>query len=220
MTTPHDAHTRTAETLLDALISEASQWADDDTEDRRLLDAVDAAAPGDKLALLQSSNLIPSHLSHAIGEALTVLDPATYAPAAGSRRKANVAFLALATVMVRATGTNTDDARERVDAATGEEIDPEVPRRDGVRVSALTTEPGTVRLDQLDDVPVTAPDDPHSGAPAALLPPAIRAGLADVVDYCWASEERDFAGQDDDGRAQHIFTALLLLRSYLGVPAA
>ncbi|GAA1193531.1 hypothetical protein [Streptomyces rhizosphaericus] len=131
-----------------------------------------------------------------------------------------MAFFDLATAMVRATGTSVNDARERVEAATGEEIDPDVPRADGVRVSALTIEPGTVRLDQLGDVPVTGPDSPHAGAPAALLPPAIRAGLTDVVDYCWASEERDFADQDDDGRARHIFTALSLLRSYLGTRAA
>ena len=219
MTTPN-ARTAAAESLLDALTSEASQWAGDEAGDRQLLDAVDAAAPGDKLALLQSSSLVPSHLSHAIGEALTVLDPATYAPPAGTRRRAEVAFLALATVMVRATGTSVDDARGRVEAATGEEIDPDVPRADGVRVSALTIEPGTVRLDQLGDVPVTAPDGPQAGAPAALLPPAIRTAVTEVVDYCWASEERDFADQDDDGRARHIFTALRLLRSYLGTPAA
>ncbi|MGW1159360.1 hypothetical protein ACWD48_14265 [Streptomyces sp. NPDC002519] len=205
---------------MDALASEASQWAGADAGDRQLLDAVDAAAPGDKLALLQSSSLVPSHLSHAIGEAVTVLDPTTYAPPTGTRRRAEGAFLALATVMVRATGTSVDDARERVEAATGEEIDPDLPRADGVRISALTIEPGTVRLDQLGDAPVTTPGDPHAGAPAALLPPAIRAGITDVVGYCWASEERDFADQDDDDRARHIFTTLRLLRSYLRAPAA
>ncbi|GAA1193523.1 hypothetical protein [Streptomyces rhizosphaericus] len=84
MTTPN-ARTAAAEALLDALTSEASQWAGDDAGDRQLLDSVDAAAPSDKLALLQSSSLVPSHLSNAIGVALTVLDPATYAPPAGGR---------------------------------------------------------------------------------------------------------------------------------------
>ncbi|MGW2415975.1 hypothetical protein ACWCV5_27945 [Streptomyces tubercidicus] len=57
-----------------------------------------------------------------------------------------------------------------------------------------------------------------SGAPAALLPPAMRASLTDVVDHLWEKEERDFADQDDDGQAGHIFTALRLLRSYLDTP--
>lgn len=219
MITP-SARTAAAEALLDPLTSEASQWASDDTEDQQLLDAVDAAAPGDKLALLQNSSLVPSHLSKAIGEALTVLDPATYAPPAGTRRQADLAFLALATVMVRVTGTSVKGARARVEATTGEEIDPDVPLLDGVRVSALTIEPGTVRLDQLGNVLVTTPGNPHAGAPAALLPPAIRASITDIVDYCCASEERDFADQDDEGRARHIFTALRLLRSYIDTPAA
>lgn len=219
MTTPN-ARTAAAEALLDALTSEATQWAGGDAADQQLLDAVDAAAPGDKLALLHSSSLVPSHLSQAIEKALTVLDPATYAPPADTRRQAETAFQALATVMVRATGTSVDDARDRVEAATGEEIAPDVPGANGVRVTGLTIEPDTVRLHQIGGVPVTAPGDPHAGAPAALLPPAIRAGLTDLVDYCWDSEERDFADQDDDGRARHIFTALRLLRSYLGTPPA
>ncbi|MCL3999154.1 hypothetical protein [Streptomyces lavenduligriseus] len=218
MTTPN-ARTTAADALLDALTSEASQWASDTTGDQQLLDAVAAAAPGDKLALLQSSNLLPSHLSNAIGKALAVLDPATYATPAGTRRQADVAFRALATVMVCVSGTSVKEARTRVEAATGEEIDPDVPRPDGVRVCALTIEPGTVRLAQPGEVPVTHPNGPQTGAPATLLPPAIRAGSRDVVDHCWNSEERDFADQDDAGRAGHIFPALRLLRSYLDTPA-
>lgn len=79
MTTPN-ARTTAAEALLDALTSEASQWASDDTEDQQLLDAVDAAAPGDKLALLQNSSLVPADLFSAITDALLALDPATYSP--------------------------------------------------------------------------------------------------------------------------------------------
>ncbi|MFD7899025.1 hypothetical protein [Streptomyces sp. NPDC059743] len=210
--------TAAADALLEALLAEASEWACDDVEDQQVLDAIDAAeSPGDKLALLQNSNLVPSRLCDAIAEALTALDPAAYTsppPSAGQ----DVAFLALATVMVRATGPTVPEARARVEAATGGEIDPAGPRPAGVRVSALTIEPDTVRLDQIGD---TAVDDATTdadavGAPAALLPPVIRASLTDLVSYCWTSEERDFAEQDPDGRERHIFTALRRLRTYLG----
>ncbi|WP_328373482.1 hypothetical protein OG800_50385 (plasmid) [Streptomyces sp. NBC_00445] len=170
--------TATADTRLDALFAEASAWGCGDTEDRQVLDAIDAAdAYGDRLALLQNSSLVPSRLC----EALTALDPATYA-SAQSRAGQDVAFLALATVMVRVTGTSVTEAGARVEAATGEEIDPADPYPDDVRVSALTIEPGTVRLDQIGDLPVTGPSAdpaPSAGASAALLPPSIRASLTE-----------------------------------------
>lgn len=208
--------------LIDALLAEASAWACDDAEDQQVLDAIESAStPGDKLAVLQNSSVVPSQLGDAIADALIALDPVTYAPvpSAGS----DVAFLALATVMVRASGATVDEARARVEAATGEEISPADPHPAGVRVSALTIEPGTARLDQVGAVPVTgtaADTDPAAGAPAALLPPAIRTSLHDVVSYCWADEERDFHEQDPDDRDRHIFTALRELRAYLDETAA
>ncbi|MGD1220520.1 hypothetical protein AB9Q10_19065 [Streptomyces krungchingensis] len=67
--------------LLEALLAEAQQWACDDTEDQEQLDAIDHAdTPHDKLALLQNSSLVPSHLASAIADALLALDPATYSP--------------------------------------------------------------------------------------------------------------------------------------------
>ncbi|MEU7072971.1 hypothetical protein AB0B30_27950 [Streptomyces narbonensis] len=70
-----------ASSLYEALLTEAEQWACDDTEDQELLDALDRApTPHDKLALLQTSSLIPSHLASAITDALLALDPATYSP--------------------------------------------------------------------------------------------------------------------------------------------
>ncbi|KOV41894.1 hypothetical protein ADK98_25180, partial [Streptomyces sp. H036] len=72
---PHDA----ARFLYEALLAEAEQWACDDAEDQEQLDALNRApAPHDKLALLQNSSLVPSHLSSAITDALLALDPATY----------------------------------------------------------------------------------------------------------------------------------------------
>lgn len=74
---PYDA----ASSLYEALLAEAEQWACDDTEDQELLNALDrATTPHDKLALLQNSSLVPSHLSSAITDALLALDPATYSP--------------------------------------------------------------------------------------------------------------------------------------------
>ncbi|MDX3210760.1 hypothetical protein [Streptomyces scabiei] len=73
--------TDAAGALLEALLAEAQQWACDDAEDQDLLEAIDhAGAPYDKLALLQDSSLVPSHLSSAIADALLALDPATYSP--------------------------------------------------------------------------------------------------------------------------------------------
>ncbi|MEU2769294.1 MULTISPECIES: hypothetical protein [Streptomyces] len=67
--------------LFEALLEGAQQWACDDTEDQDQLDAIDHAdTPHDKLALLQNTSLIPSHLASAIAEALVALDPATYSP--------------------------------------------------------------------------------------------------------------------------------------------
>ncbi|MEU6351574.1 hypothetical protein ABZ896_19900 [Streptomyces sp. NPDC047072] len=207
--------TATADTLLEALLAEASAWACDDTEDQQVLDAIDAAsAPADKLTLLQYSSLVPSRLFAAIAEALAALDPATYTPPPTA--SSDMAFLALATVMVRAAGTSVAEARARVEAMEGEEIDPAAPHPGGVRISALSIEPGTLRLDQIGDVPVADTTSlAAAGAPASMLPPAIRTSLADVVAYCWSSEERDFAEQDHQGRARHIFPALRQLRAYL-----
>ncbi|MFF8535841.1 hypothetical protein ACF07B_28475 [Streptomyces sp. NPDC015532] len=74
---PQDA----AGSLYEALLAEARQWACDDVEDQEVLDAIEnAPTPHDQLALLQTSNLVPSHLSSAIADALLALDPATYSP--------------------------------------------------------------------------------------------------------------------------------------------
>ncbi|KOV62938.1 hypothetical protein ADL00_23555 [Streptomyces sp. AS58] len=73
--------TDAAGSLLEALLAEAQQWACDDTEDQEQLEAIDHAdSPHDKLALLQNSSLVPSHLASAIADALLALDPATYSP--------------------------------------------------------------------------------------------------------------------------------------------
>ncbi|KOU73701.1 hypothetical protein ADK61_22150, partial [Streptomyces sp. XY66] len=73
--------TDAASPLLEALLTEAQQWACDNTEDQEQLNAIDLAdTPHDKLALLQNSNLVPSHLASAIADALVALDPATYSP--------------------------------------------------------------------------------------------------------------------------------------------
>ncbi|MFJ9967162.1 hypothetical protein [Streptomyces avermitilis] len=73
--------TDAAGALLEALLAEAQQWACDDAEDREQLDAIDRAdTPHGKLALLQNSSLVPSHLASAIADALVALDPATYSP--------------------------------------------------------------------------------------------------------------------------------------------
>ncbi len=70
-----------AGSLYEALHAEARQWACDDAEDQKVLDTIDqATTPHDQLALLQNSNLVPSHLSSAIADALLALDPATYSP--------------------------------------------------------------------------------------------------------------------------------------------
>jgi hypothetical protein len=74
---PQDA----ADSLYEALLAEARQWACDDAEDQEVLDAIEhAPTPHDQLALLQNSSLVPSHLSSAIADALLALDPATYSP--------------------------------------------------------------------------------------------------------------------------------------------
>ncbi|GGR80709.1 hypothetical protein GCM10010269_19810 [Streptomyces humidus] len=74
---PQDA----AGSLYEALLSEARQWACDDAEDQEVLDAIEnAPTPHDQLALLQTSSLVPSHLSSAIADAVLALDPATYSP--------------------------------------------------------------------------------------------------------------------------------------------
>ncbi|MDR3082983.1 MAG: hypothetical protein LBV60_19015 [Streptomyces sp.] len=70
-----------ASNLYEALLAEAEQWACDETEDQELLDTIDhARTPHDKLALLQTSSLVPSHLASAVTDVLLVLDPATYSP--------------------------------------------------------------------------------------------------------------------------------------------
>lgn len=76
-----NTHQDAADSLYEALLAEAQQWACDDTEDPEVLDAIDhAPTPHDKLALLQNSNLVPAGLSSAIADALLALDPATYFP--------------------------------------------------------------------------------------------------------------------------------------------
>ncbi|WP_435057780.1 hypothetical protein [Streptomyces sp. bgisy060] len=71
----------TARSLYEALLAEAEQWACDDAEDQEILNEINRTpAPYDKLALLQNSSLVPSHLSSAITDALLALDPATYSP--------------------------------------------------------------------------------------------------------------------------------------------
>jgi len=212
MTSTMTSTSMAASALFETLLAEASAWACDDAEDQQVLQAVEAAStPGDKLDLLRNSTLVPSQLSEAIADALIALDHVTYAPPRPGAGQ-EMAFLALATVMVRATGTSVAEARAQVEAVTGEEIDPADPRPAAVRVSALTIEPGTVRLDQISGMPVC---DVITDAPATLLPPAIRKSLTEVVSYCWASEERDFTEQDQDGHDRHVFTALRQLRAYL-----
>ncbi|MFD8727762.1 hypothetical protein [Streptomyces sp. NPDC059611] len=78
MNTPQDA----ADSLYEALLTEARQWACDDAGDQAVLDAIEhAPTPPDKLALLENSSLVPSHLASAIADALLALDPTTYSPA-------------------------------------------------------------------------------------------------------------------------------------------
>ncbi|MHC3393991.1 hypothetical protein ACLQ2E_31690 [Streptomyces lavendulocolor] len=70
-----------AASLYQALLTEAQQWACDDTEDQEVLNAIARAhTRHDKLALLQNSSLVPADLLSAITDALLTLDPATYSP--------------------------------------------------------------------------------------------------------------------------------------------
>ncbi|MFI5986898.1 hypothetical protein ACIBEA_39305 [Streptomyces sp. NPDC051555] len=217
----------TAVALFNAVLDEAAEWAGDDADDHRAIDAITAArTPQQKVQLLRDSALFRSRLGPAVADALIALDPDSYAsptPSAAEREvhaAYDFTYVALATVTLHTTAPTVQLAWAQVESTAGGEIAAPRPGGPEVRVRALTIEPGTVCLDQVDGAPVLYIGSSSRGAPASLLPADVRAAMQNLARYITADrkEADHYAAQNEEGRVGHVFPAAQLLLSYLAAP--